>query len=265
MLGRKRKVNQMTEYQFHDLEGQHVFITGGGSGIGASLTEGFLRQGAKVSFIQRSDAKTFIDEMETKTGQRPFFLQCDLADIEALRVAMTRVREELGDITVLINNAGNDVRHNLGDYTPNDWDRNHAVNLRPYFFTTQFVAPFMANNGGGVIINYSSASYMMGNAGYPAYVAANAAITGLTRALARELGVKNIRVNALVPGWVLTQKQLDQWASPEDLQNHLGRQCLKEHLVPEDMVGGTLFLASKASKMMTGQVLVIDGGVVVTG
>ena len=253
------------EYQFHDLKERHVFITGGGSGIGAALTEGFLRQGAKVSFVQRSDAASFIDEMETKTGMRPLFLRCDITDIEALRAAMTQAQEELGDIAVLVNNAGNDIRHNLGDYSPDDWDRNHAVNLRPYFFTAQFVAPFMAKNGGGAIVNYSSASYLMGNDGYPAYVAANAAITGLTRALARELGPENIRVNALVPGWVLTQKQLDKWATPGDLREHLGKQCLKEHLAPEDMVGGTLFLASKASKMMTGQALVIDGGVVVTG
>lgn len=253
------------EYQFHDLKERHVFITGGGSGIGAALTEGFLRQGAKVSFVQRSDADSFAGEMETKTGRRPLFLRCDITDVEALRAAMTRAQEELGDIAVLVNNAANDMRHKLGDYSPEDWDRNHAVNLRPYFFTAQFVAPFMAKNGGGAIVNYSSASYLMGNDGYPAYVAANAAITGLTRALARELGPENIRVNALVPGWVLTQKQLDKWATPADLRDHMDKQCLKEHLAPEDMVGGTLFLASKASKMMTGQVLVIDGGVVVTG
>lgn len=253
------------DFEFHDLEGKHVFITGGGSGIGASLTEGFLRQGANVSFVQRSEAKEFCDQMESLTGTRPLFLKCDLTDIEAVRRAMSEAQAKFGNINVLVNNAGNDVRHHLADYSVEDWDFNHAVNLRPYFFTAQFVAPFMAKNGGGSIINFSSASYMMGNAGYPAYVAANAAITGLTRALARELGPEKIRVNALVPGWVLTQKQLDQWASPEDLKAHLEKQCLKTHLSPEDMIGGTLFLASNASKMMTSQVLVIDGGVVVSG
>ena len=250
---------------FQDLKGKHVFITGGGSGIGAALTDGFLAQGAKVSFVQRSDGSEFVSEMKTKHNLAPLFIKCDLTDIEAVHGAMAKAQDELGAIDVLVNNAGNDVRHSLAELSVADWDFNHAVNLRPYFFTSQFVAPFMAKNGGGSIINYSSASYMMGNSGYPAYVAANAAITGLTRALARELGPNNIRVNALVPGWVLTQKQLDQWASPEDLASHLEKQCLKEHLAPEDMIGGTCFLASGASKMITGQVLVIDGGVVVTG
>ncbi|MCH9853635.1 MAG: SDR family oxidoreductase [Alphaproteobacteria bacterium] len=250
---------------FHDLKDKHVFITGGGSGIGAALSEGFLQQGAKVSFVQRSDASAFITEMEQKTGASPHYRQCDLSDIDALHVAMTELQNQQGVIDVLVNNAGNDVRHHLNEYDVADWDNNMSVNLRPYFFTAQFVAPFMKKEGGGAIINYSSASYLMGNAGYPAYVAANAGITGLTRALARELGGDNIRVNALIPGWVLTQKQLDKWASPKDLQAHLAKQCLKKHLSPEDMVGGTLFLASNASKMMTGQVLAIDGGVVITG
>jgi NAD(P)-dependent dehydrogenase (short-subunit alcohol dehydrogenase family) len=253
------------EYQFHDLKNKHVFITGGGSGIGASLTAGFLAQGAKVSFVQRSDASDFVDSMHATYGTAPHFIPCDLTDIDAIKSAMQSAQNAQGNIDVLVNNAGNDVRHTLAEMGEKDWDFNHAVNLRPYFFTAQFVAPFMAKNGGGAIINYSSASYMMGNAGYPAYVAANAAITGLTRALARELGEQNIRVNTVVPGWVLTQKQLDQWATPDDLKAHLGKQCLKAHLAPEDMIGGTLFLASTASKMMTGQVLVIDGGVVVTG
>jgi len=253
------------DFEFHDIKDKHVFITGGGSGIGASLTEGFLAQGAKVSFVQRSDASDFCKNMQDKYGIKPMFVSCDLTNISALKNALQTVQKQLGDIDVLVNNAGNDVRHSLQDYSVEDWDLNHALNLRPYFFTSQFVSPFMAKNGQGSIINYSSISYMMGNDCYPAYVAANSAITGLTRALARELGPKNIRVNALAPGWVLTQKQLDKWATPEDLQDHLDKQCLKEHLVPEDMIGGTLFLASNASKMMTGQVLVIDGGVVVTG
>ena len=253
------------DYEFHDLKGKHVFITGGGSGIGASLTRGFLLQGAKVSFVQRSEATDFCAEMQDKTGVRPYAMQCDLRDIEALQRALREAELKYGDIEILVNNAGNDVRHSLDAMSVEDWDANHAVNLRPYFFTAQFVAPKMAKNGGGAIVNYSSASYLMGNSGYPAYVAANAAITGLTRALARELGPHNIRVNAIVPGWVLTPKQLTKWASAEDLEAHLGKQCLKTHLVPEDMLGGTLFLASSASQMMTGQVLVIDGGVVVSG
>ncbi len=251
--------------RFEDLQNKHVFITGGGSGIGAALTQGFLQQGAKVSFVQRRDASEFVKEMEEKTGAAPLFIPCDLSDIPALQKAMEGAEAAQGAIEILINNAGNDVRHKLEDLTPQDWDRNHAVNLRPYYFTAQYVAPKMREKGNGHIVNYSSASYLMGNAGYPAYVAANAAITGLTRALARELGVDGIRVNALVPGWVLTQKQMDQWASPEDLAAHLDKQCLKEHLYAEDMIEPTLFLSSSASRMMTGQVLVVDGGVVVSG
>lgn len=250
---------------YSDLKGKHVFITGGGSGIGAALTEGFLLQGANVSFVQRSDATEFVTQMMDKTGCEPQYYHCDLTDIEKLKNVMNLAQQRFGSIDILINNAGNDVRHKLEDYSVEDWDDNHAINLRPYFFTSQFVIPFMKEKSKGVIVNISSASYMMGNSGYPAYVAANAAVMGLTRALAREVGEDNIRVNTLVPGWVLTQKQIDKWANPVDLAAHLEKQCLKQHLMVEDMVDPTLFLASETSKMMTGQVLVIDGGVVVSG
>lgn len=250
---------------FHDIAGQSVYITGGGSGIGADLTEGFLEQGAKVAFVQRSDATAFCDEMAEKHGNRPLFIPCDLTDVDALRASIARAAEAHGPITVLVNNAANDMRHPLTPFEVEDWDRMQAINLRPHFFTAQAVVPGMKAAGGGAIVNFSSISYMMGNGGYSAYVSAKAGITGLTRGLARELGPDNIRVNALMPGWVLTPKQLDKWATPEGLAAHMARQCLKEHLVPRDIVDGTLFLASKASRMMTGQALVIDGGVVVTG
>jgi NAD(P)-dependent dehydrogenase (short-subunit alcohol dehydrogenase family) len=139
------------------------------------------------------------------------------------------------------------------------------INFKPYFFAAQAVVAGMKAAGGGSIINFSSISYMMGNAGYPLYTAANSAINGLTRSLAREFGPDRIRVNALAPGWVLTQKQKDMWVTPEGLAAHLARQCLQDSLAPDDIVGGVLFLASSSSKMMTGQALVIDGGVAVTG
>lgn len=250
---------------FHDLKGQSVFITGGGSGIGASLTEGFLQQGANVAFVQRSDASKFAEEMGKTYGNKPLFIKCDITDIASLRYAMKEAAKAFGPITVMVNNAANDKRHNLEDYTVEEWDLAMDVNLRPHYFSAQAVAQGMAKSGGGSIINFSSISYMMGNGGYTSYVTSKAAITGLTRALARELGPDNIRVNALMPGWVLTERQLDKWATPEDLASHLARQCLKEHLVPDDIVDATLFLASKASRMMTGQAMVVDGGVVVTG
>ena len=203
---------------YPDLAGASVFITGGGSGIGAALTEAFLRQGAKVAFVQRSDASAFADDMARKTGNRPLFLQCDM-----------------------------------------------DINLKAYFFAAQAVIAGMKSHGSGSIINFSSISYMMGAAGFPLYTTANSGINGLTRSLAREFGPDRIRVNALAPGWVLTQRQKDLWVTPEGLAAHVDRQCLKDTLAPEDIAGGVLFLASGASRMMTGQALVIDGGLVVTG
>ena len=250
---------------FHDLKGASVFITGGGSGIGAALTEGFLQQGAQVSFVQRSDASDFVAQMAAKYDNAPRFIRCDISDVEALQAAILQTEEVQGAISVLINNAANDARHTLEDYSVEQWDRGMAVNLRPHFFAAQAVASGMRQRGGGSIINYSSISYMMGNSGYPGYATSKAAITGLSRSLARELGPDNIRVNSLMPGWVLTDKQIEMWATPEDLAAHLGRQCLKEHLRPQDVVDATLFLASKTSRMITGQALVVDGGVVVTG
>jgi galactose dehydrogenase len=250
---------------YPDLQGASVFITGGGSGIGASLTEGFLRQGAKVAFCQRSDATGFCDEMQAATGARPLFLPCDITDVAALRRVIAEAAVAHGPITVLVNNAANDKRHDTMQVDEAFWDWSQAINLKSYFFAIQAVIEGMRAAGGGSIINFSSISYMMGNAGYVAYTTANSGINGMTRTLAREFGPDRIRVNALAPGWVLTQKQKDLWVTPEGLQAHLDRQCLKDTLGPEDMVGGVLFLASSTSKMMTGQALVIDGGVVVTG
>ncbi|MDP6967513.1 MAG: SDR family oxidoreductase [Gammaproteobacteria bacterium] len=250
---------------YQDLKGKSVFITGGGSGIGAFLTEGFLAQGAKVGFVQRSDASEFVATMQEKYGVAPLALTCDIADVAALKAAMAQVAEAHGPIQVLVNNAANDKRHSLRETSVEEWDKGQDINLRPHFFAAQAAADGMQAVGGGSIINISSISYMMGNAGYPGYVAANAGITGLTRGLARELGPEKIRVNALMPGWVLTDKQLQMWATPEGLAAHMERQCLKEHLKPEDILGATLFLAADASRMMTGQALVVDGGVVTTG
>jgi NAD(P)-dependent dehydrogenase (short-subunit alcohol dehydrogenase family) len=192
-------------------------------------------------------------------------MPCDVTDIPALRRCMAQAAEAHGAITVLVNNAANDQRHPVEGYTVEEWDRAQAVNLRPHFFTVQAALPGMRAAGGGAVVNFSSISYMMGNGGYDSYIAAKAGITALTRGLARELGPDRIRVNALMPGWVLTDRQLELWATPEDLAAFLGRQCLKEHLTERDIVEPTLFLASDASRMMTGQALVVDGGVVVTG
>lgn len=251
--------------QFSDLAGKSVFVTGGGSGIGAALSEGFLRQGAKVAFVGRSDASQFVDDMEEKTGNRPHFIPCDITSIPALKEAIATSAELIGPVSVLVNNAANDQRHQTLEVDESFWEWSQAINLKAYFFACQSVISGMREMGGGSIINFTSISYMMGNSGYPAYTTANAGINGMTRSLAREFGPDMIRVNALAPGWVLTRKQLDMWASPDNLAAHLERQCIKAHLQPEDIVEPTLFLASASSRMITGQTLVVDGGVVTTG
>ena len=250
---------------FPDLDGASVFITGGGSGIGAALTEGFLRQGARVAFIGRSDKRAFVDEMRQATGNAPLFLQGDVTDTARLRAALDEAAAAHGPITRLVNNAANDDRHDSLAVDEAYWDAMVAINLKAYFFACQHAIPAMRTAGYGAIVNFSSISYMMGNAGYAIYTAANGAITAMTRSLAREFGPDGIRVNALAPGWVLTAKQLELWADPAGLAAHLGRQCLPEHLAPADIVAPTLFLASTASRMMTGQAMVVDGGVVTTG
>ncbi len=251
-----------TNATFYDLKNASVFITGGGAGIGAALTDGFLGQGAKVAFVGRSDASDFVAEMAAKHGRAPLFIQCDITDTGALEAAILQSAEAHGPITVLVNNAANDKRHGALDVNPEFWNWSLSINLDAYFFACQAVIPGMKQAGGGAIVNFSSISYMMGNAGYVAYTTANAGITGMTRCLAREFGPDKIRLNALAPGWVLTPKQKELWADPESLAAHLEKQCLKEHLVEQDVVDATLFLASNTSRMMTGQTLAVDGGVV---
>lgn len=250
---------------YPDLKHASVFITGGGSGIGAGLTEAFLRQGACVAFVQRSDASAFCEQMAQSIGNRPLFIACDITKPDALQSAIAQAAAAHGPVQVLVNNAANDQRHSLAEVTPDFMDWALAINFKSYVYAAQAVIPQMQAMGGGAIINITSISYMMGNAGYPIYTAANSALNGLTRSLAREFGPDRIRVNALAPGWVMTPKQLEHWVTPEGLAAHLARQCLPDTLAPEDIAGGVLFLASQASRAMTGQALVIDGGVVVTG
>ena len=251
--------------QFKDLQDKSVFITGGGAGIGAAITEGFISQRSRVTFVQRSDAGEFCDQIEKNYGARPRYLKCDITDIKALKRSIIETSEDQGDIAILVNNAADDIRHSTLGFTEENWDRSQGINLKPYFFSTQFVLPGMIKMSGGSIINMSSISYIMGNSGYPSYVAANSAINGLTRSIAREFGYKKIRVNTIAPGWIMTKKQKKLWVSPEALEEHLKRQCLKEALIADDIVDSVLFLASQASKAITGQLLAVDGGVVTTG
>lgn len=247
-------------YHFKNLKNASVFITGGGSGIGAALTEGFLAQGAKVAFVDISDATPFCEHLESRYSCKPLFIPCDIRDIGVLQTAIDQAREAHGPITILVNNAAQDTRHNLDSLSVEEWDNSIATNLRPQFFTAQAVANDMKQAKQGAIINLSSNSFLLGLSGYPAYVTAKAGIMGLTKALARELGSHGIRVNSLVPGWVMTDRQKKLWVTPEALDECLAEQCLKETIAPEDIAASCLFLASDAARMITGQALIVDGG-----
>jgi NAD(P)-dependent dehydrogenase (short-subunit alcohol dehydrogenase family) len=248
---------------FHDLQDAAIFITGGGSGIGAALTAGFAAQGARVAFVDLIDATPLADTLGQAHKHKPLFLQCDVTDTAALQQAMDQAVAAHGPLKAVINNAANDQRHDLADVTPAIWDAMLAVNLKSYFFSCQKAATCMAP--GGSIVNYSSISYMIGSASLTTYATANAGVSGLTRSLARDLGPKGFRVNAIAPGWVMTEKQERLWATPQSKAAFLSMQCLPNHMQPDDLVGPTLFLASDASAMMTGQTIVVDAGVVTTG
>jgi NAD(P)-dependent dehydrogenase (short-subunit alcohol dehydrogenase family) len=252
----------MPSARFPDLKGASVLITGGGSGIGAALTEGFALQGCKVAFIDISEAasEALCDAVEKSAGARPLFLKCDLRDVEALRAAVARAAAAHGPVTVLINNAAFDQRHAVEDVTPDFWDDNQSINLRPHFFSAQAVAPGMKAAGRGSIINFTSTSFLINHPDMPSYTAAKAGIIGLTKGLAGKLGPDGIRVNAIAPGWVITERQRALWVTDEALSAHVAKQCIRQVMKPEDMVGPCLFLASDASLMLTAQTLIVDGG-----
>jgi galactose dehydrogenase len=247
---------------YPDLRDAVVFITGGGSGIGAYFVHAFAAQGARVAFVsldpQRGEA--LCDAVERKTSHKPYFQSCDVRDVEALQRAVRNVEERFGAVRTLINNAARDDRHSLADLARADWDRLLETNLRPYFFTAQAVVAGMSRAGGGSIINLGSNSANLGLAGYPAYVTAKAGIIGLTRSLARELGPSSIRVNALVPGWVMTERQRALWVTKESLEQCLAEQSIKQPMLGEDIADAALFLASASAKMISGQEILVDGG-----
>lgn len=246
--------------RFLDLDGRSVFVTGGGSGIGAAITDEFLAQGARVAFVQRSDAAGFCDAMEQKHGARPYFQSCDVTDIAALHRSLENAATRHGPIRILVNNAANDQRHSTREVTEEFWKWSTDINLKSYFFAGQAVLEPMQAEGGGAIINLSSVAYMMGMAGFPIYSSSNAAIVALTQSWAREFGAGGVRVNAVAPGMVITPRQQELWLTPEGVRDHVARQCIPNPLVPADIAGAVMFLASDASRMMTGQTLIVDGG-----
>lgn len=241
---------------YPDLEGKGVLVTGGASGIGASFVQQFAAQGCKVAFV----------DLQAQAGAAlagavdGWFRACDVTDAQALQAAIRDAADALGPITVLINNVADDTRHAAADLTPESWRKALAVNLDPALIASVAVYPMMKAAGGGAIVNVSSINALWGPAELAAYVAAKGAINSLSKALAREWGADRIRVNALSPGWVVTERQLELWLTPEAEADWSRQVALKDRILPEDIARAALFLASEESRMMTGQNLVVDAG-----
>jgi NAD(P)-dependent dehydrogenase (short-subunit alcohol dehydrogenase family) len=243
--------------QYPSLAGQGVFITGGATGIGAALVRAFAEQNAQVTFVdlQQKASAALVAELD----DRVTFHRLDITDTDVLQQAVTdaNARTKLG---VLINNAANDMRHAPSDMTPSQWRDCLAINLDAAFFAAQSAAPIMAGNGGGSIINFSSINAVLGPSNMPGYVSAKAGLIGMTKALAKDYGADMVRVNAISPGWVVTQRQLATWLTQQEEADWMKQVALPKRLVPEDVASLALFLAADDSSMITGQNFTIDGG-----
>ena len=246
---------------YPSLKGRTVIVTGGGSGIGESIVEHFAGQGSKVAFIdiKEKESKALAARI-SKKRQIVHFEHCELTDIPALRKAIAAIRKALGPITVLVNNAAHDERHKLEDVTPEYFDERIAMNLKHQVFTIQAVVGDMKKAKNGSIVNIGSNSWMVAFGGLPVYTAAKAGVLGLTRGLARELGKSNIPVNHIAPGWIMTKRQLELWATPESLAKLMQDQCLPRKLYPDDIARAVLFFASDEASAATNQTYVFDGG-----
>ena len=248
--------------KYFDLENKRVFVTGGGSGIGASIVEHFCEQGSEVYFVDINveESEKLVGEMKNKKFREPTFIECDLINIKLLQDTISKILSEKGPINILINNAANDTRHKIDDVTEEYWDERINVNLRHFFFTVQAVKKSMIDNNGGVIINMGSTSWMVGQGGMAAYTAAKSGVVGMTRSFARDLGEFNIRVNSVVPGWVMTQRQIDMWLNKESEEELMKKQCLKEKLMPNEIAQAVLFFSSDQSSGCTNQSYIVDKG-----
>lgn len=248
---------------YPSLSGRAVLVTGGATGIGASIVEHFASQGARVAFfdILEKEGRQLASSLARGVAAAPvLFFPCDLADVGALQGAVKEAIAALGTVDVLVNNAANDRRHMIEEVTPEFWDESMAVNLRPQFFMIQAVLPAMKKAGRGSIINLSSIAWMIPSTGVPVYVAAKAAIVGLTRTMAHELGPAGIRVNAVLPGAIATEKQKRLVYTPEYKAEIMASQALKRDILPEDVARLVLFLAADDSAAVTNQAYVVDGG-----
>jgi NAD(P)-dependent dehydrogenase (short-subunit alcohol dehydrogenase family) len=246
---------------YPSLKGRTVLVTGGGQGIGAATVRLFAEQGSKVGFldIAAQPSRALVEEL-TGAGHAVHYEAVDLTDIAALKAGVAAIRERLGPITILSNNAAHDQRHTFFDVTPDYFDDRVAVNLKHAYFAAQAVVPDMIAAGGGAIVNFGSVSWMMGSADLTVYATLKSAAHGLTKVLAREFGKDNIRVNCVVPGWIMTQRQLELWVTPEGEEAIFKNQCLKRKLVPDDVAKTVLFLASDEASGITSQQVIVDGG-----
>jgi len=242
--------------RYPSLKDRVAIVTGGASGIGAVIVQHFAAQGARPAFLDFDRANG--EKVAAETGA--LFLPCDLRDIAALRAALAEAHQKLGNATVLVNNAARDDRHRWETVEPDYWDERMHTNLRHQFFCAQAVAPQMKAAGGGSIICMGSVSWFKAQGGMPAYTTAKAAVHGLARGLARDLGPFGIRSNVVVPGWIFTERQEQLWATPESVAQALERQCLHTKLYPPDIARMVLWLAADDSRMVTAQSFVVDGG-----
>ncbi|MGE0117496.1 MAG: SDR family NAD(P)-dependent oxidoreductase [Dongiaceae bacterium] len=247
---------------YPSLKDRAVFVTGGGSGIGAAIVENFCAQGSKVAFVDiaREASEALVKSIAAKKLPAPLFIPCDITDTAALQRAIAQTKQKLGPIRVLVNNAAHDQRHAIDTVTPEYWDDRIAVNLKHQFFAAQAVYKDMAAAGGGSIVNLGSVSWVIGQGGMPCYTTAKSAVAGLTRSLARDFGPLNIRVNCILPGWIMTERQIKMWLTPEGEEELMRRQCLKRKLVPDEIARAVLFFAADDSSACTNQNYIVDGG-----
>ncbi len=238
-----------------------VFVTGGASGIGEEIVRGFAEQGSRIGFVDiDAERGTALADELAGAGTAIRFEVCDLRDIGALKRAFTALAESLGSAAVLVNNAARDDRHGWEEVTPEYYDERLATNIRHMFFATQAVAPGMIASGGGSIINMGSNSWWEASGGMPAYTTAKAAVHGMTRSFARDLGPRRIRVNTVVPGWIMTERQKTLWATPEALERHRQNQCLPDLIEPVYVARMVLFLASDDAAMCTANNYMVEAG-----
>ena len=243
---------------YPSLAGKSVFISGGASGIGAELVKAFAAQGSKVGFVDIDEAAS--SQLAKEVDGSVSYAICDLRDVDAMRTTFDKLAKQNGAAEVLVNNAARDDRHDWKDVTPEYWDERMATNIRHHFFAIQAVAKGMIDAGGGSIINMGSNSWWEAGGNFPAYTTAKAAVHGLTRTMARDLGDHRIRVNTVVPGWIMTDRQKELWATEEALESHRARQCLPDLIDPVYVARMVLFLASDDAAMCTANNYMVEAG-----